>query len=175
MPDDATDAMLARLPELEDGVRFPAIDPALTAELCAALVAAAPASIAALAGRLNAVDDGSDWKVRFLLHALATRVAAPGRDADRASFLRACEALLDDAHPPHVQAFIASQVQLAGDASVLPSLASRLNHADGRLVDAAASAMVAIGEAAAPFLREAVDGSPEHSRRAIENALAQLA
>lgn len=174
MPDETIDAILSRLPDLEDGIRFPAIDAAVTADACTAILAAAPASIAALAGRLQAVDDGSDWKARFLLHALATHVSGPGRASDRANLQSACGALLDEARPPHVQAFIAAQIQLFGDASILPVLASRLRHADERLVDAAVAAMVAIGDASAPFLRDALDGASDHQRRAIENALTQL-
>jgi hypothetical protein len=77
-----TSALLDRLPELRKG-KMPPIDPKLNAELVNTVVAGGKPSVTELIDELQEVDDGSDWKGRFLLHALVTSAGTPGQDKQR--------------------------------------------------------------------------------------------
>ena len=51
-------------------------------------------AVAALLASFKNIDDGSDWKYRFLLHALAIHVGEAGHDPQKQDFLDSCLAEL---------------------------------------------------------------------------------
>jgi hypothetical protein len=174
MPTIDIAAVLAKIPELEEGRRFPGLDPGLAPALFDEVLGGGDGAVAALADRLREVDDGTDWKARFLVHALATHVSAPGREDDRKRLAALYAAQLGGTRPKPVQTFVLQQLQLIAGPDTLGAVAPLLLDPDPQLCDAAAATMVAVGGASLPHLRSALEGAPgDHQRAAIENALAQ--
>ena len=64
---------VGRLPELEDGRRFPAVEREVAEEIYGELLAM-DGGVKELVSGLTAVDDGGDWKVRFLIRGLVNFV-----------------------------------------------------------------------------------------------------
>ena len=175
MPTDDISELIGRIPELDDGVRFPAVDTAVTRELCQLLIDGAPGSVSAAADSIVEIDDGTDWKVRFLLHQLATFVSAPGKGAERGKIQDAVTALLAEERPVYQKTFLVSQLQFIADSKALPALTDLLRgQGDARLVDAIVAAMVAVGPEARPFLRSAAKEARGEVKAAIENAVLQV-
>jgi hypothetical protein len=175
MPTFDIDSLTGRIPDLEDGVRFPAVESGLSRDLCQALVDGAPGSVAAVADAIHEVDDGTDWKRRFLLHQACTFVHAPGMESGKRKLQAALLEVLREARPAYQKTFVVSQLQFIADAEVLPVLAGLLpGEGDARLVDATVAAMVAAGAEAKPFLRRAAGEVQGGAKDAVENALLQV-
>ncbi len=71
-----TSALLNRLPELQDG-KMPPIDATLSTELVQTILKGEKAAIVGVIDALREVDNGSDWKARFLLQTLVISVGTP--------------------------------------------------------------------------------------------------
>jgi len=164
---------LARVPELNKG-KNPGMDPAAAAKLCDEILAAGEAGVVALIDTLNETDDGRDWKTRLLLRTLVSQVGAPDRAADRAKLEAACALQLIGDRPSAVKTFLAMQLQYFAGPKSITALTVPLTAPDPALIDAVAAALVAVGPAAEPSLRFALDTADGHTRTAIEHALTQI-
>ena len=76
--------------------------------------------------------------------------------------------------PASVRAFLIQELRLIAEESVVPKLVPLLRDKSPLVVDAAAAAMVSIGEGARKPLQEALKGAENHSKSAIKHALNQL-
>ena len=110
--------------------------------------------IAGIIDMLREVDDGSDYKARYVLHAIATYVCRPGGERQRAMVATALARQLGGDRPKAVQGFVIRQLQFCGDGQVADTLGKLL--ADKELCEPAAMALTAIGDSAARQLRTAL-------------------
>jgi HEAT repeat protein len=122
-----------------------------------------------LVGMLGPVDDGEDYRIRFILHGMAQYLGRPGKEAERRKFAAALAAELSAERPASVRGFCARQLQVAGGPECVPALGKAL--ADPEVGEYAAQALLAIREGAAAEFRNALDGP---SRLAALQALGIL-
>ena len=111
-------------------------------------------SIVGVIDMLVEVDDGKDYKARYVLHAAATYVCRAGKDKERAAVVKAIASQLGGSRPKATQGFLIRQLQVCGDASVADVLGKHL--LDEELSEPAAMSLVAIGDGAAEQLRAAL-------------------
>ena len=98
MPTFNLQKLLASLPEPGEG-KMPPTDSDLVNDLGHDLIEGGRESIAALVASLREIDDGSDWKSRFALNALAIHVGDPGHDPQKQDFIDSCLAELEGDYP----------------------------------------------------------------------------
>lgn len=177
MPDTKSKitSWLALIPNLEGGRRFPGVPPDDAAKLFDEVLAGGKAGIVELIDSLQDVNDGQDWKTRFLLHGMASHTGSASRKADRAK-LEAIYAgeLVGDRSAP-VKTFLVMQLQyFAGKGSVGP-VAEQLRSDDPMLIAAAAATLTAIGPSASKAMKAMQGKVGERARGAIDHALMQIA
>ncbi len=126
-------------------------------------------AIPALVGMLKAIDDGQDYKARYLLHGLAQYLGRPGKEADRLKFSAALAAQLSSERPASARGYCARQLQVVGGPEAVPALGKAL--ADPEVGPFAAQALLAIRDGAAAEFRKALAGP---SRLAALHALGTL-
>ena len=102
-----------------------------------------------VAGMLQEVDDGTDYKPRYVLHGIAAYLTGPGKEAQRKEFAGALASALGGEMPKAVQGFLIRQLQVAGGKEVVDVLGKQLLDADNW--DYAAQALLAIGGGEAQF------------------------
>ena len=160
-----------RLPELEDGRRFPGVEREVAEGIYGEVLGMAD-GLKVLADGLQEVDDGGDWKVRFLVRGLVNSVGAGGDAKVEAGLVAAA---MDADRGPGVRAFLLEQVRfIAGEAS-LAAVVPALGEVDERLTDAAAAVIVTVGgDAAKAALRGAMENVAPARRVVLENALKQV-
>ncbi|RPH35868.1 MAG: hypothetical protein EHM91_16700, partial [Planctomycetota bacterium] len=100
------------------------------------ILAAGKEGVLAVIGMVKPVDDGSDYKARYVLHALAQWVGRPGKEAARTIVAEALAAKPND--------YCARQLQVCGTKNQAPALGRML--ADPELCESAAQALLAIRE-----------------------------
>ena len=167
------DERLKAIPDL-DRSKMPGVDQEVADKLFVELLKGGQESITDLIGRLDAADNGSDYRVRFSLHNLAKVVATPERKSEREMFVKTLLAGLDGSHPAAVAVFLVQQLQwIAGEAEV-GTLLPLLEHEDLRLFDATLATLVVIGKAATAPLQAAMDKADPHRSAAIKTALLQM-
>ena len=130
MPDPNT--YLSRIPELVKGRRFPSMPPEVADEMLAELLAKPNAVTIAIIDTLSEIDDGSDWKSRFLLKALVSQ----SQDASRAKVQQAFTEALNTDRPASVKTFLVMQLQWIADKDAIDVLTAQLDSDDAALVDA---------------------------------------
>lgn len=135
------------------------------------IIDAALGDVGGVVGLIAEVDDGNDYKPRYLLHAMAVYVCRPGMEKQRATYLRALEAAIAGAPPASVKGYLVRQLQVAGDASCINPLGALL--LDPELYEYAAQALLAIGGSAAEF-RAALPKASGGPRLTIVQALGVL-
>ena len=177
MPDNESEQnpWLQWIPELDDGRRFPSLDPDKAEELFGELLAAGKGATLGIIGCLREVDDGKDWKARFVLGALASHVSGPGRDQERRDLESWFAGELAGERSAGVKTFLAMQMQWFAGAAAVPALAAQIGSPDAGLRDAAAAALTAIGSSAVPALRDARDKVGGDASVTVDHALAQIA
>ena len=177
MPDNdkaITNRWLHQIPELDRGRRFPSLAPDQSRKLFDELLAAGDDEITGIIDTLGEVDDGKDWKARFVLGALASYVGAPDRKADQKKLEQVYAKALQADRPAGVKTFVAMQLQWFGTASSVQVLADQLSSKDRQLVDASAASLCAIGKPAIAGLKAAREKVDEDARAVIDHALAQI-
>ena len=168
------DKWLHHVLELEDGKRFPSLPPDRATKLFDDILAAGEGAVAGLIDGLNEVDDGKDWKVRFVLGALASHVGAKETAAGRKKLEKAYTAALQDDRPEAVRTFVTMQLQWFGGPGCVAAVAEQLASDNTQLVDAAAATLTAIGKPAAGALKSMRGKAGEHAKTAIEHAIRQI-
>lgn len=168
MPDPNT--YLSRIPELVKGRRFPSMPPEVADEMLAELLAKPNAVTIAIIDTLSEIDDGSDWKSRFLLKALVSQ----SQDASRAKVQQAFTEALNTDRPASVKTFLVMQLQWIADKDAIDVLTAQLDSDDAALVDAVAATLTAIGKPATKALKQANKNAKGHAKVAIAHALKQI-
>lgn len=111
------------------------------------------AGVADVIDMIQEVDDGTDYKARYMLHGLATYVCRPEKKAHRAAVVGGITSKLAG-KPKPTQAFLLRQLQVCGGAELCALLGGLLT--DEELCQPAAAALVAIGKGAAEQFRAAL-------------------
>ena len=110
-------------------------------------------SIVGVIGMLKPVDDGTDMKARYVLHAVTTYACGPGKEKARACVAGAIASQLAGQGKDN-QGFLMRQLEFCGDAKVAGELGKYL--CTEGVSAPAAEALVAIGKDALPQLRAAL-------------------
>jgi hypothetical protein len=173
MPEFELQKLLTQLPDSKDG-KMPAIDVDLANDLGHTLIEGGRAAIAALLASLRKIDDGSDWKSRFLLHMLAIHVGAPGHEPQKQAFTDSCLAELGGDYPDTVKAFAVTQLRLVAGSNDIPKILPLLDSADPHTADAAADTLVSVGTAAREPLNKALGSARGRAKDLIKHSLAQI-
>jgi hypothetical protein len=157
------------LRQAEDVERFEAvIDQLLQSE---------PPSVPDLVAQLRPASEPSaeDAKARFVLHAMAARVGgAGGRPSDEDQRRRLAEQLaltLSNELPAGAAQFVVERLQWCGGSEVVEALSRLLGHDDPQLADAAARAMLSIGDGAEERFRAALPESTGQHRQIVQQNL----
>ena len=173
MAEDTKKKFVDRVPELTNK-KWGGMRPGDAETLMDDILKAGPPAVQQLVMSLQEVDNGSDWKERFLIHSLVTHVCDPGRRGKRKQVAEGLlESATGDCLPP-VQAFVLQQARLVVDASSIKRVAAFLESDVVEVIDAAAACLVTIGAAAKPFLEKAVRTAKGHKQIAVEHALRQI-
>ncbi len=154
---------------------MPPIEPRLSSELIQALLQGGKDAIRGLIDTLREVDNGSDWKTRFLVTTLVSAVGAPGQDPQRQML---AAVLLDEAagaRPEPVRTFLLARLRLIAGTDAVAKLIALLAADNPQLSDAAAAVLVSIGNPAKEPLAEALKAAQGRRKQVMENALAQIA
>jgi len=174
MTEAETSAFLGRLPDLQGG-KMPPIEATLTNEIVQTCLKGGRESIVGLIDALREVDNGGDWKARFLLQALTISVGTPDLAAQRQVL---AAVLLDGAaasRPAAVRTFLLSRLRLIAGSDAVARLLPLLAADDPPLADAAATVLVSIGPPSKEPLAAALKNAQGRQKEVIENALAQIA
>jgi hypothetical protein len=129
------------------------------------VLAAGKEGVAAVIAMLKPVDDGADYKARYVLHALAQYVGRPGKEAARK--------IVADALAAQPNAYCTRQLQVCGSKDQAPALGKML--ADPELSEFAAQALLAIGAGAVEEFRKALPDLKGAPRLTVLQALGVLA
>ena len=175
MPEDQiakkNDRWFHRTPELERGSRFPSLAPEKAEKLFDEILGAGEPAISGIIDGLNEVDDGKDWKARFVLGALASYVGSAGREERRKSLEQAFIKALQGDRPAPVKTFLVMQLQWFAGAASAAAIAAQLGSDSNPLIDASVATLVAIGDPGREALGGARKKAVGHALTAIEHAL----
>lgn len=130
-----------------------------------------PAFIA-LIDQLKEVDNGEDYKARFLLHGLATYTCGPGKGKHKKQLADTLAAQLNADRPATIKTYLLQTLQLIGDNNVAAAIGKHL--LDDKLGDPAAAALVAIGKDGASELRTALPKATGRAQLTIVQSLGVL-
>jgi len=123
----------------------------------AVLAEGAPA-IVQIIKTLKEVDDGADFKARYLLHGLALYTGLGEKKREHETVVGAFISELAGDHPKAVKGFLIGELQAVGGKNAGDAVAKYLT--DPQLFADAAGALLAIREGAAEHLRAALPGAP---------------
>jgi HEAT repeat protein len=137
------------------------------------LLAAGREGIVAVVAMLKDVDDGSDYKARYALHALAQYVGRPGKEAQRKTLVDALASQVGGDRSKGVQGYVARQLQVIGTKDAAPALGKLLS--DGDLCEDGAQALLAIRDGAVAEFRKALPDLKGGPRLTALQALGVLA
>ncbi len=129
--------------------------------------------VAGVVAMIKDVDDGSDYKARYVLHGLAQYAGRPGKEAVRTMVAGALAAQLGGDRPKGAQGYVARQLHVMGGPEAAPALGKLL--ADPDLSEYAAQALLAIRAGAAEEFRKALPNLKGAARLTAIQALGVLA
>lgn len=159
-------ALVAKVPELDKkGARIPLLktkpsdgkftgpewDEAL--KIIEPILKGGKASITGLVDLLEEVDDGRDYKARYLLHAMAQFVCRADKQEQQDMVIDALASSLTG-RPAPIRKFVIQQIQVCGDKRVAAQLGRLL--LDDDVYEEAALALLAIGDGAVEQFRAAL-------------------
>ncbi len=130
-------------------------------------------SIIGVIDMLAEIDDGKDYKARYVLHALTAYVCRPGKEDHRTNVVQAVASQIGGKRPKTIQRFLVQQLQACGDGRAVATLGKQLLDED--LYEPAAAALAAIGDGAAEQLRNALPKAKGKCRAAIAQNLGTVA
>src|SRR5258706_15039968 len=146
--------IVGQIPELDKRGTFtgPTWDDAI--KIFDAVLAGGKESVVGVVAMLKDLDDGSDYKARYVLHGLAQYLGRPGKEAARATFAEALASQLGGDRGKSVQGYVARQLHVAGAKEAAPALGKML--ADPDVSEYAAQALLAIRAGAVEEFRKAL-------------------
>jgi HEAT repeat protein len=137
------------------------------------VLAAGRVGVTAVVAMIKELDDGRDYKARYVLHGIAQYVGRPGKEADRALLIEALASQLGGEFPKGAQGYVARQIQVICSKDSHPALGKLL--ADPELCEFAAQALQAIRVGALEQFREALHNLKGGPRLTVLQALGVLA
>jgi hypothetical protein len=176
MPETATNtnALINRLPDLQEG-KMPPIDKNLCTELVQTLLKGGKDAIVGLIDALREVDNGSDWKARFLLNTMVFSLGTPEQSTHRSMLANVLLEEAAGARPAAVRTFLLARLRMIADKDSVAKLIPLLAAEDPQLTDAVATVLVSIGTPSKEPLAGALKAAQGRRKEVIENALAQIA
>lgn len=156
--------LVDRVPPLDKGGTFTGPSWAGMREILDPLIEGGRDSLVAVIDLLREVDDGKDYKARYVLHVLSHDAGRPDRAAQRTLVAETFAGQLGGGRPKGVQGYLLRQLQVCGSAAQAPAIARVLP--DPEIFEYAAQALLAIGEGAAAEFRKALpalSGPPKKS------------
>ena len=162
--------LVDRIPPLDKGGTFTAPPWAEAIEIFDAVLK--DDGVSAVIDLLKPVDDGQDYKARYVLHAMAQYLGRPGKEAARARFSTALASSLSSEKPASIRGYLARQLQVIGGREAVPALGKAL--ADSDIFEDAAQALLAIREGAAEEFRKALPALTGPARLTALQALGTL-
>lgn len=173
MNQDAVAALLERLPaSLDKQGKLDGAPWDEARKLFDELLAGGREALLSLIGLLREVDDGTDWRARYVTHGLAIHLGDPGRERERALFASTLASQIVTVRPPPVQGFLIRQIQVAGTKNEAGTLGKCL--LDEELHEYAAQALLAIREGAVEEFRKAAGTAAGKRKLTIVQALGVL-
>ncbi len=164
--------LVASIPDLDKSGKIDGPKPDDARKTFEALLTGGRGAIDKLLGMIRQVDNGEDWKARYILHGLATYVCRPSKAEQRGVFVGAIVAKLKGDAPKAVKATLIRELQVAGSAEAAQVLGEFL--ADGELYTWAASALLAIRKGAAGEFRKALPAATGRPKATIIQNLGLL-
>jgi|GEM_PF-2841424 len=167
---EATIASLVdQVPALDEDGKFTGPSRSAMEPILEGCLAAGAAGLQELIGMLREVDDGSDYRTRYILHGLAVYVCPPARKEQRALLCRVLAEAANGTQPAAVRGFLVRQLQVCGTSREFPALGRLLG--DAELCDSATQAILAIGEGAEAAFLEALERLPAARRGTLAQGL----
>lgn len=164
--------LLDRVPPLDKGGTFTGPPWAELRAVLDLLLEGGRDSLVAVIDLLREVDDGKDYRARYVLHALAHDAGRPDRAPRRALLADTLASQLGGDRPKPVQGYLLRQLQVCGGPAQVPAIARLLPDPD--VFEDAAQALLAIGEGAAAEFRKALPALTGPPRRTAVQALGVL-
>jgi len=164
--------LVASIPDLDKGGKIDGPKPEDAAKTFEALLTGGREAIDKLLGMIREVDNGEDWKARYVLHGLAVYVCRPSKAEQRGLVVGAIVAKLQGDAPKAVKATLIRELQVAGCVGVAQVLGKFL--ADDELYTWAASALLAIRQDAAGEFRNALPAAKGRAKATIIQNLGLL-
>lgn len=146
--------LVASIPDLDKHGKVDGPKPDDARKTFEALLTGGREAIDKLLGMIREVDNGEDWKARYVLHGLAHYVCQSSKAEQRGMLVDTIVAKLKSDSPKAVKATLIRELQVAGSAKTVPALGDFL--ADDELYTWAANALLAIGKDAAGEFRKAL-------------------
>ncbi len=135
--------LVASIPDLDKHGKIDGPKPADARKTFEALLNGGRGAIEKLLGMMREIDNGKDWKARYILHGLAHYVCQPGKAEQRDLFVDTLVAKIKGNAPKAVKAALIRELQVAGSTKTVPALGEFLANAD--LYSWAANALLTIG------------------------------
>jgi hypothetical protein len=130
-------------------------------------------NIVGLVDLLKEVDNGADYRARYMIHGVALYLCRKGKEKEKAMFTETLASQLGSAsRAKPIQAFIIRELQVCGDKNCVPTIGKLL--LDEQLGDPAAAAITAIREGAVEQFRAAAPQAKGHARLTIVQSLGVL-
>jgi len=130
-------------------------------------------SLVALIDLLKPVDNGDDWKVRYVIHAMAVYVTRPGKEGQRKMASDAVAAQLGGDRPHPIQKFLILELKWFGGPESTATLGKLV--ADEDMYAEATHALVSVGgDDVAAHFRAALPDAKDRRRTATIQALGTL-
>jgi HEAT repeat protein len=164
--------LVASIPDLDKAGKIDGPRPQDADKTFEALLTGGREAIDKLLGMIREVDDGQDWKARYVIHGLAVYVCRPSKAQQRGLVVDAIVAKLQSDAPKAVKAALIRELQVAGCATAAPVLGKFL--ADDELYTWAASALLAIRQGAAGEFRKALPAAKGRAKATIIQNLGLL-
>ena len=152
MRQEAIPGLVDKIPPLDKGGTFTAPPWEEAIEVLDAILK--DDGVSAVIDLLKPVDDGQDYKARYILHAMAQYLGRPGKEGLRAKYGAALALPLSSDKPASVRGYLARQLQVIGGREAVPALGKAL--VDPEIFEYAAQALLAIREGAAEEFRKAL-------------------
>ncbi len=165
-------ALVGQMPELDKHGKLTGPDWPSAIKVYDAVLEGGRESVAKLVGMLKEVDDGEDYKARYVVHGLALYVCRPEKKKQREMFTAALLSQLGGDRPKSVQGFVVRELQVAGGKESAGPLGKLL--ADGDLFEDAAMALLAIRDGAVEQFRKALPAAKGKQRLTVVQALGVL-
>jgi len=164
--------LVASIPDLDKNGKIDGPKPDDADKTFEALLTGGREAVDKLLGMIREIDDGQDWKARYVLHALANYVCRPSKAEQRGLVVDAIVAKLQGDAPKAVKATLIRELQVAGGKAAVQVLGKFL--ADDELYSWAASALLAIRQGAAGEFRKALPAAKGRAKATIIQNLGLL-